>query len=113
MVYLDEEENRSLTKWAEACKMNKSSYIRHLIMGYQPIEFPPLEYEEIMDQLRSLGVNMNQLAVKANTLGFIDEPEYYKNAKAVWNLEAKMTEQLVERLVPFREQLKQNGGKRR
>ena len=40
--------------------------------------------EKIADELRRIGNNINQLAAKANTLGFIDAP-MLKNEAAKWN----------------------------
>lgn len=100
-IYLDDREYQNLCEWSDACRMSMSVYLRQLINGFRPIEFPPLEYEKIMEDLQKVGVNLNQLAVKAHSLGFIDEPEYRKNAQVVWKLCADMTEQLTERGVRF------------
>jgi len=101
LLYLDDDELKSLDEWCEAARMNRNLYLRTLLSGFQPIAFPPLEYTQVMDELRKIGVNMNQLAVKAHSLGFIDEPEYRRNAQAVWRVCADMTEQLTKRGVKF------------
>ena len=49
-------------------------YLRALIAGEKMRPRPPNEYAEIRRQLAAIGNNINQLAVKANTLGFIDTP---------------------------------------
>ena len=48
--------------------------IRILLHGYEPKEKPDTRFYEAMRQLSAIGNNINQLAVKANTLGFIDTP---------------------------------------
>ena len=58
--------------------------IRTLIMGVNLYPRPPDEYAEIRRQLAAIGNNINQLAAKANTLGFIDAP-MLKNEAAKWN----------------------------
>lgn len=90
-VRLTEEELSYLCRQADMCGKSNSRYVRDLIRGKTPVAFPPLPYAELLSEIRKLGVNMNQLALKAHSLGFIDEPEYRRNAKAVWRLCAKMS----------------------
>lgn len=101
LLYLSDDELQSLDEWCDAARLNRNQYLRMLIDGFQPIAFSPIEYTDIMEELRKLGVNMNQLAVKANSLGFIDEPEYRKNAQAVWSLCAEMAKRLGKKSVKF------------
>ena len=101
LLYLTDDELRSLDEWCEAARMNRNKYLRTLISGFRPIAAPPIEYNDVLEELRKLGVNMNQLAVKANSLGFIDEPEYRKNAKAVWSLCADMAKRLGKKSEKF------------
>ena len=58
---------------------SRSNYIRDLIDGYQPAEFPPADYIEVLSELKRIGINMNQIAGKAHSLNFVDEPEYRRN----------------------------------
>ena len=48
---------------------------RELILGGELHENPPAEYGEILRELHRIGLNMNQIAIKANAYGFIDEPK--------------------------------------
>ena len=45
-----------------------------LLNNYEPKEKPDTRFYEAMRQLSAIGNNINQLALKANTLGFIDVP---------------------------------------
>ena len=63
--------------------LNESDYVRSLIVGYEPREKPPIEFYDELKKLRGYGNNLNQIARKANALGFIDEPEYWKNVNAM------------------------------
>ena len=94
ILRLTEAEHEQLCEWSAACRMSKSDYLRNLIQGFQPVAFPPLEYSEVLFELRHIGVNMNQIATKAHTLGFIDVPEYEQNAKRVWSAVAEFSKQL-------------------
>ena len=94
-IYLDDAELKRLDDWSAAANMSRSNYIRQLIDGFQPLEFPPVEYLQIIDELQHIGINMNQLATKAHSLGFIDEPEYRRNANRVWRIVAELAAQLA------------------
>lgn len=94
-IYLDDAELKRLDDWSAAANMSRSNYIRQLIDGFQPLEFPPVEYLQIIDELQHIGINMNQLATKAHSLGFIDEPEYRQNATRVWRVVAELSAQLA------------------
>ena len=44
---------------------------------------PTVEVKEFTRELRRLGVSMNQIAARANTLGFVDDLEYRRYADEV------------------------------
>ena len=94
-IYLDDAELKRLDDWSAAANMSRSNYIRQLIAGFQPVEFPPVEYRQVIDELQHIGINMNQLAAKAHSLGFIDEPEYRRNANRLWRIVAELAAQLA------------------
>ena len=100
-IYLNDEELKNLDEWSAACRMTRSDYLRNLIQGFQPIAFPPLEYTEVLRELRQIGVNMNQIASKAHSLGFIDAPEYERNEKRVRKAIADFSEPLARGGVKF------------
>ena len=65
---------RELKRKAKLCGITETAVIRILLHGYEPKEKPDARFYEAMRQLSAIGNNINQLAVKANTLGFIDAP---------------------------------------
>ena len=92
---LNDAELKRLDEWSAAANMSRSNYIRQLIAGFQPVAFPPVEYRQIIDELQHIGINMNQLATKAHSLGFIDEPEYRQNSNRIWRVVAELSAQLA------------------
>lgn len=58
-------------KAQKAC-ITESQLIRMLIKGYHPKEKPDNRFYEAMRQLSGIANNINQLAAKAHSLGFID-----------------------------------------
>ena len=61
----------------------ESEYIRELLVGYKLKEKPDDRFYEYIRLLRSLANNMNQIAKKAHTLGFIDEVSYRSNVDKI------------------------------
>ncbi|MBO5416786.1 MAG: hypothetical protein J6A83_09175 [Clostridia bacterium] len=81
--FLNDEEYEKLCKDAASVNKDLSKYLRLVIHWIAPIEPPSVEVKELMRELRRVGVNMNQIAAKAHSLGFVDELEYRRNADAV------------------------------
>ena len=52
--------------------LSESQLIRMLLRGYKPKEKPDDCFYEAMRQLSGIANNINQLAAKAHSLGFID-----------------------------------------
>ncbi len=85
-VRLSDEEYARLCRGADMFKRDKSKYLRQLIRWIEPTAPPSVEVTELLRELRSVGINLNQLAAKAHSLGFIDELEYRHNADEVMRL---------------------------
>ena len=60
---------------------SRASYIRSLIKGNVPVETPPIEYHKMMNLLRNIANNMNQIAATANSTRIIDAEKYNKNIR--------------------------------
>lgn len=56
--------------------LSREAFVRSLILGYRPREQPSEEFFEAIAQLRSIGNNLNQIAMVANRSGFIDATSY-------------------------------------
>lgn len=79
--WLSKEEAQELRRKAQCTCMSEVGVVRLLIMGYEPREKPDERFFEAMRELSSIGNNINQLAAKANSLGFIDAPMLYREAE--------------------------------
>ena len=71
---MNEAEHRHLKEQVAISGFPMEVYLRALIAGEKMRPRPPNEYAEIRRQLAAIGNNINQLALKANALGFIDTP---------------------------------------
>ena len=72
--WLSPQDAGELKRKANLCGITETAVIRILLHGYEPKEKPDARFYEAMRQLSAIGNNFNQLAVKANALGFVDAP---------------------------------------
>ena len=70
--WLSDEEDIALKKKAHATCLSEAALLRALISGYKPKEKPDIHFYDVMRQLSGIANNINQLAAKAHSLGFID-----------------------------------------
>lgn len=83
-VWLNREEATLLKKKAKKVGLNESELVRNFIIGFEPREKPDDRFYEVMNEMRAIGNNLNQIARKANSLNFVDYPLYKKEADK-WN----------------------------
>ena len=86
--WLSPEDAAELKRKANLCGITETAAIRILIRGFIPREQPDAKFYETMRELSAIGNNINQLAVKANTLGFVDVPMLREEALRWHRLEA-------------------------
>ncbi len=72
-VHLDDDELRKLNSIVDMLPYTRERYIREAIFGADIIEKPPVEYGQIVKELRIIGSNVYQILVKARQIKFIDE----------------------------------------
>lgn len=70
--WLSPQEAKELKRKAELAGLTETAVVRLLIRGYDPREKPDGRFYEAMRNLSAIGNNINQLAMKAHTLGFVD-----------------------------------------
>lgn len=96
-IRLNEEENKILKEKSSKVGKTESGYIRSLILGYQPKEQPTEIIFEMMNQIRAIGTNLNQIARKANALDMIDVPYFRSVYEKICKLEKRLNEKLLDR----------------
>ena len=80
-IRLSDIEYDKLEEMSLKSKMTKSDVIRNLILEKEIKEKPGIEFYEVMKELSKIGVNLNQIAYKANKNNVIDEENYKILAK--------------------------------
>ena len=83
MLWLTEDEYNTLKKKVEKTGLSMQAYLRKMVNEVQPKSLPPMEFFDILTELRRIGINMNQIAIKANKIGFVDTKKYWANMKAL------------------------------
>ena len=78
---LNENENDCLELLARKAGVTKSNLLRCIILGYRLCEKPDPAFYDIQKELCAIGNRVNQLAAKANKLGFIDAPMLEEEVK--------------------------------
>ncbi len=86
---LTENEARDLKSRAAKCGLSVQSYLRSLSQNTPIKEQPSAEYLAILKALEKIGDNINQIAAKANSFGYVDKVQYRKDAD---NLEKVIAE---------------------
>lgn len=79
----------ALNKKAKKANKSREGFCRAILNGAEVKEAPPVDWSAAAWELRRLGNNINQLLVKANTLGFIDVPMLRKALEETHELEDK------------------------
>lgn len=78
---LNEEEADYLYDLVKRSGRSKEALLRAMVKGYRLCEKPDPEFYQIMRELSAIGNRINQLAVKANALDFVDTPMLREEAK--------------------------------
>ena len=72
------------------------SYMRKLITGIIPKDKPPPDFYMMMRELHKIGVNLNQIAYKANALDLIDSRRYEEEVKLLESAIKKITNEIIK-----------------
>ena len=75
---LDEEEYQALESNRKKCHLPQQTYLRHLITGVQPREFPPAEYMQMLDEIQVVGHQLHMNAFRADTHELPDSKRYWE-----------------------------------
>jgi len=102
---LNHKEAETLNKRVQKSGLSREAYLRQLINNLIPTDLPPPDYHAMMNELRGIGRNINQIAQKAHVLNVIDTKRF-DDAYAEYNkamitiIEAVMLPRKVEQWQP-------------
>lgn len=86
-MWLDDFEFQNLNIMVSGTGMSREQVLRNLINGLEVRQAPPVEFGEILSELRRIGNNVNQLTNLANKYGFVDDRELEKTTRCLEQLE--------------------------
>lgn len=96
LLWLDEDELNLVKKKAKKCGLSQQAYLRSLILNRPLKTLPPLELSAALRKLDMISNNMNQVAVKAHILNFIDAPLYQENSDQLQTVIAEIMRQIYQ-----------------
>ena len=91
---LKEKELEDFKKKAERAGVNLQTYFVWMLYHHLIREAPPIEYQDVLRNLRQINHNMNQIATIANKLNYIDKTKYQENAEWLQRTVGKMMEEV-------------------
>ena len=90
IVRLSPKEFEILDERANKCGLTRNAYIRKVICEVQPVERPSADLISVIRELRFIGKNMNQIAMRANETNMVDALQYNKNFDMVHKAISKL-----------------------
>lgn len=81
-----------LTEQISQTNLSREDFIRTLISGAEIRSRVPMDLISILKSLQQINNNMNQIAMKANSLNFVDTAAYWENVDQLEDLKGKLLE---------------------
>ena len=78
---LNASEAEQLNREVARSGLSREAYLRALIQNRPVKERPAPDLVAVLKNLQQINHNMNQIAVKANALQFVDKQEYWENVR--------------------------------
>ena len=91
-IYLTAEEFEKLTQKHKQAGLSREEFCRRILNDVEVKQGPTLELAMLIKELNRIGNNINQIAVKANSLGFIDTPKLKYELDKLDNIERLIVE---------------------
>jgi len=93
--WFNREEAQDLQKKAKKTCLTEAALVRLLIRGYEPKEKPDERFYDFTRELSRVGNSLNQLAAKANSLGYIDTPMLEAELKKLHKFQADIEDEFL------------------
>jgi len=94
--WFNREEAQSLQKKAKKACLTEAGLVRSLLRDYEPREKPDERFYEFTRELSRVSNSLNQLAAKANSLGYIDTPALEDEVKRLHKFQADIEESFLK-----------------
>ena len=75
-IRLSKDELQKLNRNVKRSGMSREGYLRELIRGYEPQALPPIEYYDVLRELREIQDSIENLGRSVHSSGMLDSNEY-------------------------------------
>lgn len=89
---LNQDEYQLLNGDVEKSGLSREAYLRALVKQRPIKERPPMDLVDVLRNLQQINNNMNQVAMKANSLNFVDTAAYWGNVEELKSVVSKLLE---------------------
>ena len=83
VVYFTKDELDALTKKVRKTQLSREGFLRKLASDAIIKEAPPADVPQLLNQLRRVGYNLDQILKRANSTGILDVPQLRKDMEDV------------------------------
>ena len=98
-IYFSDSEYEELMKKVEASKLSREKFCRMVLSGVQIKEAPPAEFFKLITEVRRVGVHLNQILKKANSIGLLDVPMIHDALDELHNTQAMLYQTFCNRRI--------------
>lgn len=85
-IVFDKKDWDKIERKAEACKTDTTKYLRRIILEHEPIFYDMKEVAPLLNGMRIISSNINQIAKKANDTNALNAEDYEILRKEVQEL---------------------------
>lgn len=90
IVRLNDKEFIQLKDNVAKTSLSQEAYLRTVIAGNIPKERPPVEYHNLLRELRGIGRNINQICARLNAYGGMDADAYHNDVNMLHKVISEM-----------------------
>ena len=89
---LTKKEIEDLRKKAERAGVSIQTYFIWMLYNHPIKEAPPIEYQEVLRDLRQIGNNLNQIAASVQATGSVESEKYWETVSELQKTIGKLME---------------------
>ena len=87
VVYFSKDELDALTKKIRKSHLSREGFIRAAVAGKEVKDGPTADVPALIQEVRRVGSNLNQIMKRANSLGLLDVPQLRKDVADLRTIE--------------------------
>lgn len=96
--WLTDKELKQIGRKAGKLGMNRSEYIRYLIVNCKLVHTPDIDYESYYNRLKIISDKINSHLIFLNQTGILDEPQFHTLCDEAVETAKQLSNELTEKL---------------